>query len=455
MSDCVRASSSRSLRGEMVVPGDKSISHRALIFSALAVGTSRIDGLLESRDVLSTVSALRALGVHVQRQKSGMWTVEGVGLHGLQTPRTPLYLGNSGTSARLLMGLLAAQPLTTVLTGDSSLSARPMERVMIPLRNSGATFHSRPGGCLPIVVLGAREPLSIDYEMPVASAQVKSAILLSGLHARGESRILEPLPSRDHSERMLRIFGAKIATRPVGAIGHAQESARVGQTGNEIRLLGDALLHACALRVPGDISSAAFPLAASLLVSDSDIVLRDVGVNPLRTGLLRTFEDMGASMELRNLRTRNGEPVADIHSTTSALRGVVVPAERAPTMIDEYPILAVCAACAKGTTRLLGLAELRVKESDRLQAIVHGLQSCGVEVRYGEDWLEIEGAGESPLGGATIAANSDHRIAMAFLVLGMAAQRSVTVSGTSTIETSFPEFVDELTELGGSLRRVS
>ena len=425
------------LGGAARVPGDKSISHRALMIAGVAVGESRIKGLLEAADVLATADAMRALGATVKR--GAVWRVQGRGVGGLMEPDAALDMGNSGTAARLLMGLLAAHPFTSFLAGDASLSARPMERVMAPLERMGAGFVARSGGRLPIAVVGAAAPVPISYEVPVASAQVKSAVLLAGLNTPGTTRVVEPRATRDHTETMLRHFGAEVTVEPRAEGGRA------------ITLTGEPEITGRDVGVPGDISSAAFPLVAAVLVPGSRITLRGVGVNPLRTGLLETLREMGADIALDNWRDATGEPVADLTVSASALKGVDVPPERAPSMIDEYPVLAAAAALADGTTRMRGIAELRVKESDRLSALARGLQACGVDVEEGADFLSVHGRGRAPEGGVEIAVQLDHRIAMAFLVLGAAARQAVRIDDGAPIATSFPGFQDFMNGLGARL----
>ena len=422
-----------------MLPGDKSISHRALIFGALAVGETRVQGLLEGGDVLATARALGDFGVEIARDDTGTWRVWGVGVGGFQEPARQLDLGNAGTAVRLLMGAAAQHPFTSFFSGDESLNARPMGRVAKPLRQMGARIQARSGCRLPLALTGSNELLPISYTLPVASAQVKSAILLAGLAAPGETTIVEPAPSRDHSERMLRHFGAEVRVED-GASG-----------GRRIILSGQLELAARALSVPADISSAAFPLAASLIVPGSDVLLKNVGINPLRSGLIDCVREMGGAVELRDENEVSGEPVADIAVRASNLRGIQVPPARAPSMIDEYPILAVLAACAEGPSRLRGLGELRHKESDRFAAIVAGLRAAGVAVEAVDDDILITGTGASPPGGAEIASCLDHRIAMAFLVLGMACKEGVTIDDGAPIATSFPGFVELMNGLGGRI----
>ncbi len=432
------ANRSEGLAGTLSVPGDKSISHRALMLSALAVGESAIDGLLEGEDVLCTAAALRALGAEIDRGDDGRWRVWGRGIGGLREPDAVLDLGNSGTGVRLLMGILAAHPITATLTGDASLVRRPMGRVIEPLVQMGASVQARDGGRLPLVVTGSDRLRPIVYRLPVPSAQVKSAVLLAGLGAPGVTEVVETARTRDHSERLMRHFGAAVEVSDDGEL-------------RRIRLTGQPELAARTVRVPGDPSSAAFPLVAALITAGSAVTLPGVGLNPLRTGLLATLTEMGAAIEVMNPREESGEPVGDLRVAASALAGVEVPAGRAPAMIDEYPILAVAAACAKGTTVMRGLGELRVKESDRLAAVARGLAACGVAVEEGADSLTVHGTGTPPAGGATVASELDHRIAMSFLVLGLASERPVTIDDDRPIETSFPDFAAAMSGLGASL----
>jgi len=435
----LRAQPVDRLAGRVAVPGDKSISHRALMLAAMAVGESRIAGLLEGDDVLATAHALRALGVGLEHLGPGHWGVHGVGPAGFAEPDRPLDLGNAGTGARLLLGLLAGHPFTAFLTGDDSLRRRPMARVMRPLERMGARFVARSGDRLPLAITGTTELLPIEHRQPVPSAQVKSAVLLAGLHAPGETTVIEPQLSRDHTERMLAHLGAGLRTQALPDGGRA------------ITVVGQPELGATRLVVPGDPSAAAFPLVAALLAPGSAVGIEGVGVNPLRAGLFECLREMGARLELHDQRERAGEPIADLAVETSELRAIEVPAARAPSMIDEYPVLAVAAACARGRTRLAGLAELRVKESDRLGAMARGLAACGVRAEVAGDDLIIEGTGRPPAGGARIDAGHDHRIAMSFLVLGTVAQAPVTVDGAETIDTSFPGFAALMNGLGARL----
>ncbi len=426
------------LSGCAAVPGDKSISHRALMFGALAVGETRITGLLEGEDVLRTAAAMRALGADIARGGGGAWRVTGCGLGGLVEPPDVLDMGNSGTAARLLCGILASHELFAVMTGDASLRRRPMRRVTDPLAACGARFASREGGRLPLAIEGAGDALPLDYRVPVPSAQVKSAVLLAGLNARGITRVEEPEATRDHSENMLRHFGAELRVETVGA-------------GRVIELRGQPELVAADVAVPGDPSSAAFPLVAALLVPGSEVRVAGVGLNPLRTGLLATLAEMGAELAIENPHEAGGEMVGDLTARHGALRGVDVPAERAPSMIDEYPILAVAAACASGVTRMRGLKELRVKESDRLSATAALLTACGARAEIEGDDLIVHGAGRPPTGGAKAVTHMDHRIAMSALVLGLASEAPVAVDDAGFIDTSFPGFAALMRDLGADL----
>jgi 3-phosphoshikimate 1-carboxyvinyltransferase len=428
-----------ALAGDAAIPGDKSISHRALMIGALAVGETRITGLLEGDDVLRTAAALRLMGVVAERVGGAEWRVRGVGVGGLSEPDDVLDLGNSGTGARLLMGLVATHPFTAHFTGDASLRRRPMARIAEPVERMGATVIAREGGRMPLAVIGARSPMPIEYALPVPSAQVKSAVILAGLNAPGTTRVIETQPSRDHTELMLRHFGATLTVED-----------RKGGT-RVISLAGQPELTARGVAVPADPSSAAFPGVAALITEGSAVTTRGVGLNPLRAGLYETLREMGADIAYGNVREEAGEPVADLTFRASRLRAVDVPAERAPSMIDEYPILAVAAAFARGTTRMRGLAELRVKESDRLGAVVAGLEACGVRVSEDGDDLMIEGAGGPPAGGARIEARADHRIAMSFLVLGAGARAAVTIDDDSHIATSFPGFTGLMNRLGARI----
>jgi 3-phosphoshikimate 1-carboxyvinyltransferase len=427
---------SSALKGAVQVPGDKSISHRALMFSSLAIGESRISGLLEAEDVINTARAMAALGARVERWRDGTWHVTGVGVGGFAAPEAALDFGNSGTGARLTAGLVATTPIDAVFTGDASLRKRPMGRITTPLSQMGATFDTAEGGRLPMTVHGARNPVPIVYRLPVASAQVKSAVLLAGLNAPGETTVIEAIATRDHTERMLEGFGAGI---------------RVEESGGEHRIsvTGQRELKAQDVTVPGDPSSAAFAIVAALITPDSAVTVENVLLNPTRTGLITTLVEMGADITIANRRTQGGETVGDITARSSALLGVTVPAARAPSMIDEYPILSVAAAFASGTTRMEGLHELRVKESDRLAAVAAGLAANRIDHRTGDDWLEVTGGAAA--GGGRVTTHMDHRIAMSFLVLGLAAQNQVTVDDAAMIATSFPGFEDFMAGLGADI----
>ena len=423
-------------------PGDKSISHRALILGAVAIGESVIEGLLEASDVAATAAALRCLGVDIERVDRQSWRVTGVGVGGLAEPGRVLDLGNSGTGARLLMGLVASQPMLTFFTGDESLSRRPMARVTDPLAEMGARITAREDNFLPLCIAGAAEPVPIIHRLKMPSAQVKSAILLAGLNTPGRTSVIEPAPTRDHTETLLRHFGAEVT---------------IEDSGNDrtVTLTGYPELEATPVEVPADPSSAAFAAIAALITAGSDVTLANVSVNPLRAGLYQTLREMGASIDFENERIASGEPVADLRIRSSALSGITVPASRAPSMIDEYPVLAAAAACANGTTVLEGLGELKHKESDRLSAIAHGLASCGVAVEAGEDSLTITGTGKPPRGHknecAPVESHGDHRIAMAFLTLGAGALSPVAVDGADSIETSFPDFTGFMNGLGADI----
>lgn len=424
------------LAGVVQVPGDKSISHRALIISAMARGRSRIEGLLTGEDVLSTAAALRAMGVRIEAEGSGAYEVDGVGAGALLDPAAPLDMGNSGTSARLLMGLVASNPITATFTGDASLSRRPMARVVRPLQRIGATFLGPAGDRLPLTVRGVSHALPLVHRMEVASAQVKSALLLAGLNTPGITQVIEPVPTRDHSERMLKLFGAPLEVS-AGANGERR-----------IRLTGQAELRPQHLQVPGDISSAAFLIVAALVVPGSDLRIEGVGINPLRTGLLDQLRRMGGDIVLSDERDVGGEPVAHLRVRHSRLRAIDVPAEAAPSMIDEFPIFFIAAAFAEGTTRTRGLAELRVKESDRLAAMAEGLRAIGVSAAEQPDGLLIEGSAGAPLpGGGLVDPRLDHRIAMSFAVAGLHARRAISIADMSPAATSYPDFAATLTGL--------
>jgi 3-phosphoshikimate 1-carboxyvinyltransferase len=415
------------------VPGDKSISHRALMLGALATGRTRITGLLEGEDVLNTAKALQALGCPI-RKEGGIWEVLGRGVGGLEEPAAPLDFGNSGTGVRLMLGVLAGHSLTARLVGDASLSGRPMGRVLKPLERMGLEVLDKERDKLPLTVRGSADLIPIEYQLPVASAQIKSAVLIAGLHASGETTVIEPAATRDHTERMLGYFGAQIgATKRQGM--------------RAVSVKGDAELVGRDVKVPGDPSSAAFLMAAALIVPDSEVTIEGVLVNPTRTGFYTTLREMGADLAFTAERVEGGEPVADVRVRHARLKGVRVPAERAPSMIDEYPMLACLAPYAAGETRMEGLAELKVKESDRLAATAAGLTANGVGARVDGETLIVEGGSGVP-GGGIVATHLDHRIAMAFLILGLGADRPVTVDDAAVVGTSFPEFRPLMEGLG-------
>ncbi len=427
------------LTGTAPVPGDKSISHRSLMLSALAVGTSRVTGLLEGEDVLATAAAMRAMGATIVRGDDGVWTIDGVGVGGLLQPAQALDMGNSGTSTRLLMGLVSSHAITATFTGDASLSRRPMGRVIEPLRAMGADITASPGGRLPLMLRGIVPAVPIDYTLPVASAQVKSAILLAGLNTPGITRVVEPVPTRDHSERMLKGFGAKLTVEETPA-------------GRVIELHGEAELQPQTITVPGDPSSAAFPVVAALLVPGSHVTITNVGLNPTRAALFDVLRAMGGDIVFENPREVGGEPVADIVVRASTLTGIEVDPAVAPAMIDEFPILFVAAALAKGRTVTRGLDELRVKESDRITTMAEGLRTIGATVEETADGLVIDGTGGDLLpGGGTIAAKLDHRIAMSFVVAGLVSRDPVTIDDMAPVATSFPTFTTLLRGLGAAL----
>jgi len=427
----------RTLKGTVTVPGDKSISHRSLMLAGLAVGESRIEGLLEGEDVLATAAAMRAMGVTVERSDDGIWRVWGVGVGGLLQPAQALDMGNSGTSTRLLAGLVASHPITATFVGDASLSRRPMGRVIDPLSLMGADFTASPGGRLPMMVRGICPAVPIQYELPVASAQVKSAVLLAGLNTPGITRVIEPVSTRDHSERMLAGFGATLTVEPTNR-------------GRVISITGEAELKPQDIVVPGDPSSAAFWAVAASIVPGSEVTILNVGLNPTRAGLFGALRMMGADITEVDPRTVGGEPVADLIVRHAALTAIEVPPDLAPSMIDEYPVLFVAAALAQGRTVARGAHELRVKESDRIAAMAAALGACGVVVEEFEDGLAITGTGGDPIpGGATVASLLDHRIAMAMTVAGLVAKRPITIDDTAPVATSYPTFFATL----GGLRQ--
>ena len=435
----ITANLSTSLNGSIKIAGDKSISHRSIILGALSIGETTVEGLLESQDILATISAMQAFGAEIEKKADNKWHINGLGVGGLDEPEKVLDLGNSGTGVRLILGVAAGNPITSFFSGDESLSRRPMARVLKPLEMMGASFTSRTGGLLPLSCTGPQTLQPIDYSLPVASAQVKSAILLAGLNTPGKTIVREPTPTRDHTERMLKQFGSEIS------IETDDESQNI------ITLKGESELTGQDIVVPGDPSSAAFPMVAGILAEDSRIEIKNVGINPLRFGLFEILNEMGAKTELIQKHDGVGEPIADIVVKTSKLKGVTVPASIAPRMIDEYPILAVAAACASGTTRMLGLQELRVKESDRLAAMANGLKACGVTVEETSDSLTVHGTGGQIEGGARIQTQLDHRIAMSFLTLGLKAKNPIIIDNGTTINTSFPGFVETMKSLGANL----
>jgi 3-phosphoshikimate 1-carboxyvinyltransferase len=433
------ARKSGPLSGRAEVPGDKSISHRALIFGAMAVGETRVTGLLEGQDVLDTAKAMRAFGAEVTRHGDGAWSVHGVGVGGFSEPADVIDCGNSGTGVRLIMGCMATTAMTATFTGDASLRKRPMGRVTDPLSLFGARAYGRSGGRLPMTVLGAANPVPVRYATPIASAQVKSAVLLAGLNAPGETVVIEREATRDHSERMLLGFGARV---------HVEKTTE----GNVITLTGQPELRPRTVAVPRDPSSAAFPVCAALVVEGSDIFVPGVSQNLTRNGLYLTLVEMGANIAFENPREEGGEPVADLRVRFGPMTGIEVPPDRAPSMIDEYPILSVVAAFAEGKTVMRGVKELRVKESDRIDAMARGLEACGVRIEEDEDTLIVHGMGPGTVpGGATCATHLDHRIAMSFLILGLASKQPVSVDDASPITTSFPIFAPLMKALGALL----
>jgi 3-phosphoshikimate 1-carboxyvinyltransferase len=426
------------LKGRVRVPGDKSISHRALIFGALAVGRTRISGLLEGEDVLNTAKAVAALGAQVERRGAGEWRVHGVGVAGFAEPAGALDFGNSGTGCRLMLGVVAGCPIAATFDGDASLRKRPMRRVLEPLERIGARTLTSSDGRLPLTLAGAREPIPVVFEPPVASAQLKSAVLLAGLAAPGQTIVVEAEATRDHTEKMLAHFGADVRVEPHGA------------HGRRITLTGQPELAPQPVVVPADPSSAAFPLVAAAITPGSDVILEGVMLNPLRAGLIATLAEMGARVEWLGTRNEGGEDVADLRVRGGALRGVEVPASRAPSMIDEYPVLAVAAAFAEGTTVMRGLKELRVKESDRLAGTAALLRANGVEADVEGDDLVVQGRGRAP-GGGLVATHMDHRLAMSALVMGLASEQPVTIDDAGFIATSFPDFIKLMRGLGAEL----
>ena len=436
----MRASSSRPLKGEVSIPGDKSISHRSLILGALAIGQTRITGLLEGQDVLDTARAMVGFGAQVEKVEGGEWYVEGVGVGGFAEPETVVDCGNSGTGVRLIMGAMATTPINVTFTGDHSLNSRPMGRVTDPLSKFGVATFGRSKGRLPVTIVGARSPIPFQYTVPVPSAQVKSALLLAGLNVPGDTIITETEKTRDHTERMLSSFGAEIKVEDYS-------NRRL------ITLSGYSELKGQNVRVPSDPSSAAFPICAAITIEGSDILVPNITLNETRAGLFTTLIEMGANLSFENEREESGEPVADIRACFSPdLQGIEVPPERAASMIDEYPILAVVAANASGETRMRGVRELRVKESDRIDAMAKGLRSNGVSVDEGEDWWIVKGNGAGSVkGGSTCQTFLDHRIAMSFLIQGLSSQKYIDIDDCSPINTSFPNFIQLMRELGANL----
>ena len=432
------------LTGEAHVPGDKSISHRSLILGALAVGETKITGLLEGEDVLDTAKAMRAFGAEVIDHGGGKWSVHGVGVGGFAEPKQVIDCGNSGTGVRLIMGAMATTPITATFTGDASLNKRPMARVTDPIRALGAQAYGRAGGRLPMTIVGAAEPVPLRYTVPMPSAQVKSAVLLAGLNAPGDTVVIEKEATRDHTERMLSGFGATITTEDTNE-------------GRVITLAGQPELQPQVIVVPRDPSSAAFPVCAALIAEGSDVVVPNIGLNPTRAGLFTTLREMGADLSYENPREEGGEPVADLRARYSpAMQGIEVPPERAASMIDEYPVLSVVAAFAKGATVMRGVKELRVKESDRIEAMASGLRANGIEVEDGPDWWIVHGKGIGQVpGGSRCDTHLDHRIAMSFLILGMASQAPVSIDDGGPIATSFPIFETLMATLGTKITRLT
>ena len=438
----ISASLGVALKGVANVPGDKSISHRALIFGSLALGKTRIDGLLNSFDVMSTVNAMRLLGANIFQDENKDWIVQGVGVGGFIAPENVIDCGNSGTSVRLIMGAISTSNISATFTGDASLRSRPMGRIIEPLKEFGASAYGKDGNSLPLTIVGANNPIPVSYESPHASAQVKSAVLLAGLNVPGETIFTETELTRDHTERMLRKFGANIST----------EKTKKGWVSV---LKGYPELIPQNMSVPRDPSSAAFIVCSALIVENSEVVVPNINMNPTRIGIFKSLVEMGADLTFENKHEEGGEPVADIRAKYSPeLKGIDIPADRAPSMIDEYPILACVAACSEGKTKFFGIKELRVKESDRIESMAAGLISCGVLVDVTEDSMEISGKGPGSVdGGAICKSNLDHRVAMSFLCLGLASKNKITVDDARPIDTSFPIFEDLMKELGANIQR--
>lgn len=431
------------IKGTVHVPGDKSISHRALILSSIATGTSVIKGILEGDDVIRTSEALRSMGVPIKKNiTKDCWIVDGVGKSGLSESSSCMDMGNSGTGVRLMMGLVAPYEFNSFFTGDESLCSRPMKRVIAPLSEMGCEFSSRSNNRLPLVVHGSKDLTPITYRLPVASAQVKSAILLAGLNISGNTTVIEPRPTRDHTERMIQYMGGSLCV----------ESNDDGE--RIITVMGGGVLQSREVIVPGDPSSAAFLVVAALLVPGSELTIENVCINPERIGLYKTLQEMGGDIAFINKREQAGEEVADLRVRYSKLKGIVVPEDRAPTMIDEYPVLSIAAACAEGTTHMKGLAELKVKESNRLLAVTNGLIANNINTEMGEDDLKVHGVAGASFGGGTVVTNFDHRIAMSFLILGMVSDAPVTIDDGSYIATSYPGFVDQVKNLGANVTDV-
>ncbi|KAF3983532.1 MAG: bifunctional prephenate dehydrogenase/3-phosphoshikimate 1-carboxyvinyltransferase [Methylococcales symbiont of Hymedesmia sp. n. MRB-2018] len=424
-----------SLRGEIRLPGDKSISHRSIMLGSLAEGVTHVSGFLNAEDSLATLQAFRAMGVTIEGPENGEVTIHGVGKHGLKAPAEPLYLGNSGTSMRLLSGLLAGQSFNTVLTGDESLSSRPMKRVTTPLATMGANIKTQNDGTAPLHITSTRSLKAIDYNMPVASAQVKSCLLLAGMYAAGDTSVTEPAPTRDHTERMLNGFGYPVQ-----------------RDGDKVHINSNGKLTACDIDVPSDISSAAFFLVGASIAENSDVTLKHVGINPTRTGIINILRLMGANIEVLNERTVGGELVADLQVLSSQLKGIDIPEELVPLAIDEFPVIFVAAACAEGQTRLTGAKELRVKECDRIQVMADGLQILGVAAQPTDDGMIIQGKTSASITGGEVISHGDHRIAMSFSIAGLRATAPITIHDCENVNTSFPEFRDLATQLGLNLR---
>lgn len=446
MTQALISSKADKLKGSALIPGDKSISHRALMLGGIAIGKTTIHGLLEGEDVHATADAMRAMGSAITRLEDGTWECHGVGIGGLHSPSKVLDMGNSGTSTRLLMGLVGGHNITAQFTGDGSLTKRPMNRVIKPLEQMGVKITAREDGLLPLTTQGPKDTMPITYELPVASAQVKSCVLLAGLSAIGKTTVIEKTPTRDHTENMLRHFGVSL------------DVESLSEGGQSISVHGQKDLTAAEVYVPSDPSSAAFPVVAALLTKDSEITCKNILMNDRRNGVFTTLIEMGADIIIENTRTEAGEEVADlIVKGGKTLQGIDVPASRVPSMIDEFPILAVAASCANGTTKMTGLEELRVKESDRLLMMFEGLQSCGVDLEMGDDWLTIHGTGKPPkglTGNKAITTALDHRIAMSFLVLGSVSENPITIDDGTPIKTSFPNFIELMNNLGTNIKEV-